>query len=350
MFNPKENLLDQQLAESGIQLTLEIGGALLGIGSSIIGGLFGSNQASAQRRAAEKQAKKQYEYDTKKYEANKLKLKADRDYLVEKIETDERNFDRTRLLQDQLKLDTYGYQLQIRNREQDALDRQFAKSDELYNEALTLNARENQLARDSIRTQMRETIQSAAFEQQNAILDAIQAEGQLKARGASGRSIAKAQQSLLSDFGRGQAALAASIVSAQNNMTSQLSQVQQDYEQANIQAYANRMLEPTAIPEPLVPYTTPDMEFMLPRELEDFDFGPEPIKGVVASVSPGAVFAQTALSGIGQAASALASSGVFSGSTPGASAVPASLYQGQNFSFANTSYQVPSSATPTLSF
>lgn len=348
MFNPKENLLDQQLAESGIEL--HIVGAIIGAATAIVSGAIGASQQASANRRAKQQAEAQYEYDKEKYEANKLKLIADRDYLVEKIKTDERNFDRTRLLQDQLNLDTYGYQLQIRNREQDALDRQFAKSDELYNEALTLNARENQLARDSIRSQMRETIQSAAFEQQNAILDAIKAEGQLKARGASGRSIAKAKQSLLSDFGRGQAALAASIVSAQNNMTSQLSQVQQDYEQANIQAYANRMLEPTAIPEPLVPYATPDMEFMLPRELEDFDFGPEPIKGVVASVSPGAVFAQTALPGIGQAASALASSGVFSGRTPGASAVPASLYQGQNFSYQNTSYQLPSSATPTLRF
>ena len=46
------------------------------------------------------------------------------------------------------------------------------------------------------------------------------------------------------------------------------------------QADAQRMLRPTKAPDPLKPLKTPISERILPRALEEFDFGPKPIQGV----------------------------------------------------------------------
>lgn len=59
MFNPKNNLLDQQLAESGLEM--QIADILLGVSAvgSIIGGITGASEASKQNKAAKKTEKEQ---------------------------------------------------------------------------------------------------------------------------------------------------------------------------------------------------------------------------------------------------------------------------------------------------
>ena len=45
------------------------------------------------------------------------------------------------------------------------------------------------------------------------------------------------------------------------------------------------MLDPGTLPSPIVPYQTPMAEFVYPRELQEFDFGPQPVLGAMANVS-----------------------------------------------------------------
>jgi hypothetical protein len=52
---------------------------------------------------------------------------------------------------------------------------------------------------------------------------------------------------------------------------------------ADIAAEASRMLKPDRLPQPPKPLTTPRAEFLKPRKPKEFDFGPRPIKGVMAS-------------------------------------------------------------------
>ena len=58
----------------------------------------------------------------------------------------------------------------------------------------------------------------------------------------------------------------------------------------DLNAYAAKMLYPGVLPEPIAPLTTPQATFLYPRVFEDYDFGPEPIRG--AMVSPSAASAQ----------------------------------------------------------
>ena len=63
MFNPKENLLDQQLAVSGLEMSW--GFAAIGAGMSVLGGIMGSRSASRSNRAAREAERKQREHNEK---------------------------------------------------------------------------------------------------------------------------------------------------------------------------------------------------------------------------------------------------------------------------------------------
>ena len=224
------------------------------------------------------------------------RLKADHQYVIDKIFSEERNFDRQRAHQDQIAFNNYVDQLKI-NKYQDALDaRDYNVSEQLYAGSLALNASEKQLADEAARGKLQEAYMSAAFDNEDAIIESLQQSGSALARGITGRSGAKAQQSILAEFGRDQSVLAASLMSAESALQSELRDIDQQYRAANFAAESNRKLPPIARLDPTVPLKTPDMEFLLPRELQEFDFGPEPIKGVANTVNPLLAGAQTALS------------------------------------------------------
>jgi hypothetical protein len=63
MFNPKENLLDQQLAVSGLEMSW--GFAAIGAGMSVLGGIMGSRSASRSNKAAREAERKQREHNEK---------------------------------------------------------------------------------------------------------------------------------------------------------------------------------------------------------------------------------------------------------------------------------------------
>ena len=95
--------------------------------------------------------------------------------------------------------------------------------------------------------------------------------------------------------------LNASSVSAGRNTRAVLEEIIRDKTSADLTAYASKMLKPTALPDPIKIPKQPVPEFTLPRVLQDYDFGPQPVKGVMAS--PGAA----ASAAWGQAISGMAS-------------------------------------------
>ena len=283
---------------TGLELMLIAGGA------NAVLSFFGQKSSNSKEKKAINQ---KYKYDVQAYEMNTEKMEADYEYLVESILSQERNFDNQRAYKDQLALDTYNRELQIAQIERQTNARAFAKSEQIYGQTLGLNIVERQFAQDAAYQQRKEIQQAAAFDNQQSIIDALQAQGAAAARGQSGRSAAKVQQAEAMAFGRDQAVLAASLMSADENLQSTLRDINLAYDTANMQAESNRMLPPPPVLDPIVPMKSPDMEFLLPRELQEFDFGPEPIKGVAMGQSPWLTFANTALShasSIGSAAGA----------------------------------------------
>ena len=148
---------------------------------------------------------------------------------------------------------------------------------------MSLNAVAAQAAQDDELRKLDEIQDEASFSRQEAGLEALRAEGTLRARGVEGRSVAKARQDIKADYGRQMAMLNASVDSAGLETRSVLKEIARDKASADLSAYANKMLDPGVLPMPLVPFKTPKTEFVLPRELGEYDFGPEPVLGAYTS-------------------------------------------------------------------
>ena len=131
-------------------------------------------------------------------------------------------------------------------------------------------------------------------------MENLQETGALAASGIQGRSAAKAGQTQMAALGRNQAVMTESLVSASKNTQRNLRSINHELDEANTQARSRRMLKPEYSPKPLAPIKTPISEYEFPRELQDFDFGPKPIRGQKSTFTPswGSVFANAAGAGL----------------------------------------------------
>tara|TARA_A100001011_G_scaffold154269_1_gene162742 strand:- start:61 stop:1116 length:1056 start_codon:yes stop_codon:yes gene_type:complete len=257
--------------------------ATIGIASTVLG--FASNKSSQNAANARynQQAKAQYDYDMEGYDMRVEKAQADWDEIVRGIETKQANEIKLAKYKDANALDSYNYGMQIRNKQQESLNNQFKKSQELYKSQVAFNELGAGLAKQSQQRALRETTQKLIFQNQDAILKQLSAEGKARVTGGSGRSAGKVVQATLASLGRTQSALAESLMSAQYNTRSANLNIDLKKEIADKNAYANLMLDPGTLPIAPKPYKTLVSDYELPRELEDFDFGPEPIKYATAT-------------------------------------------------------------------
>lgn len=277
-------LFKEKLQFSGVENTINplvLGGISLGL--NIIGG---NKQANEEKKARNEAIESQYEYDKQVYEDQVEKIKADRAESIRNLNLQKINDLQLAAYKDKNAIASYNYEMQIRNKEQDSLNKQYIKSKQVTGLQLNYNQMSAQLAKQSQEKALREETQRLIFENQDLIIKQLQDEGEYRARGASGRSANKIVQSLVGDLGRKQAAMAESLLSAQTNTRAALLDIDMQKGIADLSTYADMMLNPGTLPVAPTPYVTPLTVFQYPRELEDFDFGPEPIEGVKATYTP----------------------------------------------------------------
>ena len=89
-------------------------------------------------------------------------------------------------------------------------------------------------------------------------------------------------------FLRNEAMINESLESAGRNARNVIKDISRDKEAANLAAWAKKMLEPGVLPDVIKPIDTPIAEFQEPREVQEFDYGPEPVLGAMASPSAAA--------------------------------------------------------------
>jgi len=258
-------------------------GGVLGIGSAVIGASSQSRAADKQEKAAKEQAKKQYEYDQEKYYMNIDRLLADRAFTIEGIQIGQRNEKTLADLKDSVALDTYEQQLNERSLRIRQATKQYAKSSQLYGYQKTFNDFAARTARRGEQLRFNEQLKSAAFDNQDLIIQSLQERGAIQARGQSGNSTARLASNAIGALGRNQAIIQEEILGGRRARDQGIRRVDGQKLGADIQAFSNLMMPIEDPLMPVVPRATPLSEVQLPRELEDFDFGPEPIKGVAAS-------------------------------------------------------------------
>ena len=250
-----------------------------------------------QQRAAESAAdtqneatEAQYQYDKEAWEMAKQSAIAKRNYAVQEIEEKARQEGLIAAHKDAANLRTYNYNLQIRDREQDLNDRMYQKSEDIFYNQLGINADNERSARMDERRQLREIETENRYQKNDAYLEAIEAEGAIRARGQTGRSIDKAKSVAALKASTALSLLDLSLDNATAASRSALQSIGTQRTVQDLNAYAAKMLDPGVLPEPIAPLPTPQATFLYPRVFEDYDFGPEPIKG--AMVSPSAASAQ----------------------------------------------------------
>ena len=271
--------------------------------------MAGQKAADAHRKAAQATndaTERQYHYDMAAWEMNKDRLRQQHDYTKQSIETKATNEERLAQYQDQLQQNRYNYDLMIRDHEQQSLDEQFLKSNQLYDAQIDLNTRTANDARDAEFIKYQELQYEAAFQNDELLTDTLISEGQVRARGQDGRSASKIAQTLLAGKGVKQQMIAESVLSGARNTRSVLKEIAKDKEAADMAAFAAKMLDPGVLPEPLEPLEVPRSTFLYPEAPQDFDFGPQPIMGARANVSAASDLGwATALGGISNLAGSI---------------------------------------------
>jgi hypothetical protein len=291
--NPGKAFIQEQLATSGMEMSIVMAPAAvlgIGMGVSAIGGIIGGGRSAAAARAqAEAQNKAmmaKYQYDLNMWDMKKQQLQSQRSETVDRIMMEARNEGKLRAYKDVAAQEQYDYSLRIRNDQQTSNEIAFKRSDDIYKDTTDLNGIAARASMDSEIVKLEETAASSSFDKQQSYIESIQNEGKLRARGASGRSAAKNVQSTMADYGRQMAMMNETMASAGRNTRAVLEEIIRDKTSADLTAFASKMLKPGVLPMPIKPRPIPVSEFTLPKVLEEYDFGPQPVKGAMAS--PGA--------------------------------------------------------------
>ena len=263
---------------------------IVGLGLQVYSGRKQQRAAESAADTQNEATEAQYQYDKEAWEMAKQSAIAKRNYAVQEIEEKARQEGLIAAHKDAANLRTYNYNLQIRDREQDLNDRMYQKSDDIFYNQLGINAQNERAARMDERRQLREIETENRYQKNDAYLEAIEAEGAIRARGQTGRSIDKAKSVAALKASTAMSLLDLSLDNATAASNSALQAIGRERTVQDLNAYAAKMLDPGVLPEPIAPLPTPQATFLYPRVFEDYDFGPEPIRG--AMVSPSAASAQ----------------------------------------------------------
>ena len=268
-----------------------------GIIAPIVGaavGIYGANKQANAAKSAQQERNNatdaQYEYDKEKWAMEKQQMLANREFKVKEIEERARQEGELAGFKDASAARQYNYQLQIRNKQQDTNERMYAKSNAIFETQLGLNALQERSARMDERQQLEEIKAEKRYEKNTAYLDGIIAEGEIRARGQMGRSVQKARSVQTLKTATALTLLDLSLQNATTASESAIRNIKQDRTVADLNAYATKMLDPGELPMPVEPLPTPMSTFMYPRVYDEYDFGPEPIRG--AMISPNSAAAQ----------------------------------------------------------
>ena len=263
---------------------------IVGLGLQVYSGRKQQRAAESAADTQNEATEAQYQYDKEAWEMAKQSAIAKRNYAVQEIEEKARQEGLIAAHKDAANLRTYNYNLQIRDREQDLNDRMYAKSEDIFYNQLGINADNERSARMDERRQLREIETENRYQKNDAYLEAIEAEGAIRARGQTGRSIDKQKSVAALKASTAMSLLDLSLDNATTASQSALQAIGRERTVQDLNAYAAKMLDPGVLPEPIAPLPTPQATFLYPRVFEDYDFGPEPIRG--AMVSPSAASAQ----------------------------------------------------------
>jgi hypothetical protein len=251
-----------------------------GLGS-ILGGIGGQADTNARNRAQAIQDKQ----NLQAWQFGKQRLRADWKHSNKQWRLNKQDERTLANYKDATNLQNWQQELRIQDFEFASQMKQYAKSQQIFKQQLTFNQMAQVAANEAEYRKLEDTMKELAFQNQDIVIRALQAEGAAAVKGQQGRSAEKGEQAEFAALGRNQAILAESLLSAKADTGAALRKIANDRFGADLAAEASRMLQPDRMPAPPKPLATPvsDPRSGKPRKLRKFDFGPRPIKGAMAS-------------------------------------------------------------------
>jgi len=292
MFNPKSNnLLDDQLAFSGLEMGIVITPALalagVSAGASIFGGIMGASSASKQNAANKKAYKKQKKLAKKQAElTNEYNLTS---FLAEK-----KDYFAARQFQYEMAAKQWMYDTAIQDYRYIQDLKAYGASVENYEQQMMYNNIAFQSARDSQLASFNETLDAAAFEKQGMMVESLEAKGKASLQQASR---GKAMQALAAKQGRDLAVLSASLTSSAEELQRSLFDAALQKYGADMQAKANLMVMPERMPQLMMPVMGPAKTFIEPMKVSPGAIPPPKYTNPMAPLIGGIGGAASALSG-----------------------------------------------------
>lgn len=266
-------------------------GAILGIGSAIFGGLSAASQNNNQQQ----QINNQYNYDQAQYNFNWEQQLRNFQYLSQDTRLQQSNNLQQASYLNATNQRDYAYSLAIRNYDYQNQVRQFKESERIYGLQLGFNNQAQKIAYEAENRRFQEIVTGMAFEQQDMLVKMLQEEGSLEAMGVSGRSAGKALASAMASYGRNQAIMAESLVSARKESKVSRRQIATEKYGADLAAQSRRMLKPLKAPAPFAPLAVPVAQIQMPLSPVR---GPEPIRGTNTSGGALGILTSAANAGI----------------------------------------------------
>ena len=302
---------EQMMAESGAENNFW---HYVAAGAAVVGAISGKKSADKAAKTQNEYTQRQFEYDTEMWEMGKEKLAADWEFAYDTYELRKKNEQKIADYTDEMNLRRYNYDLKIVKSQNEANKKAYAKSEYLYGQQLNFNKAAAAGAAEEALIKQQEINQEIAFNNEDSIVKAIEANGELAATSQAGGSASKQAQALLAAKGRNEAQLSESLFSSNRSTYMALKSISRDKYGADLAAFANKMVKPGIVPDPIKPLATPVAEFQPPRALEDYDFGVAPIKGAKAHGGSWLGVASSAvgsIAGIGMGEYAQANNGFF---------------------------------------
>ena len=247
-------------------------GAIISGAIGLAGGLASDSAANAATAAQDK-------YNSQVWKYNWQESKRDYRHAKRGVNIARRNEAAERGWRDQTALNDWNHGMAIRDYEYNMQMRAYNKSEQTYKQQLNFNNMAAAVAMESENRWLDERFTEAAFQNQDIIVQQLQAEGEAQLL-QSGNSAGKAVQSVMAQAGRNQAILAESILSAKKQSAVNVKKIKLDKYGADLQAEANRMLKPEIMPALPKPIPLPQAIFQDPRKPRK---PPKPIKGAMTN-------------------------------------------------------------------
>jgi len=290
-LNKNFNLLEEQLAESGLEMSIIDPTAILGgisAATSIIGGIFGASSASKANKDAKKAQKKQQK------QLNKI-ADATNKYNKRKFAVDQENYRKQADYNFETALTNWRYQTQIRALQEKTDAQKYLMNVQNSENQLTFNriAEEQGLSREQLSVEDART--EYAFQRQELLVAQLEAEGKASL-GQAGRSRAKSIQSDIAQIGRDIAVLDASLTGEIKQSNLNMFDIRFGKYAADARVEAARMIRPERLPDIPAPTKPPEPTWLEPMKVFPGMASAAPQQSVLAPL----------ISGIGAAAGAVA--------------------------------------------